>query len=52
MKYLKLFDKYSGYGGDIRIKNNKDEVIYTNNYFEPTDFKLVNKNGEQIHHTL
>lgn len=46
--YSGLVDKYSGYGGDIRIKNNRGEVIYTNNYFEPTDFKLVDKNGEQI----
>lgn len=50
--YSGLVDKYSGYGGDIRIKNNKDEVIYTSNYFEPTDFKLVDKNGEQIQDPL
>lgn len=50
--YKGQVDKYSGYGGDIRIKNYKGEVIYTNNYFEPTDFKLVDKNGEEIQDPL
>lgn len=51
-EYSGLVDKYSGYGGDIRLKNDKGEVIYTNNYFEPTDFKLVDKNGEEIQDPL
>lgn len=51
-EYNGQVDKYSGFGRDIRIKNNKGEVIYTNNYFEPTDFKLVDKNGEQIQDPL
>lgn len=51
-EYKGLIDKYSGYGGDIRLKNDKDETIYTNNYFRPKEFKLLDKNGEQIQDPL
>lgn len=51
-EYKGLIDKYSGHGGDIRLKNDKGEVIYTNNYFRPKEFKLVDKNGEEIQDPL
>jgi hypothetical protein len=51
-EYKGLIDKYSGYGGDIRLKNDKGETIYTNNYFRPQEFKLLDKNGEQIQDPL
>jgi hypothetical protein len=47
-----LVDKYTGFGGDIRLKNSKGEVTYTNNYFEPKEFKLLDRNGEQIQDPL
>ena len=50
--YKGLVDKYTGFGGDIRLKNSKGEVTYTNNYFEPKEFKLLDKNGEQIQDPL
>jgi hypothetical protein len=51
-EYKGLIDKYSGYGGDIRLKNDKGETIYTNNYFRPQEFKLLDKNGEVIQDPL
>jgi hypothetical protein len=49
-EYKGLIDKYSG--GDIRLKNDKGEIIYTNNYFRPKEFKLLDKNGEVIQDPL
>ena len=51
-EYKGLVDKYSGQGRDIRLKNDKGEITYTNNYFEPKEFKLLGKNGEQIQDPL
>jgi HAE1 family hydrophobic/amphiphilic exporter-1 len=36
----------------LTVKNDKGETIYTNNYFRPQEFKLLDKNGEQIQDPL
>lgn len=46
VKYSGQVDKYTG--NDMRLKNDKGEVIFTDNKFEPSDISLMDKDGNVI----